>query len=76
MAGYNKNLVIMTRGIVNKTTVMIKYDNVELIAKHQKVFSKLFNTYNVSLNIVGPKQSFVSGLFDQKIIDNIIKQYK
>ncbi len=74
---YNKNLVIISNGILNKKTVLVKYNNIELISKKQKIFSKIYDTYSLSFQIVGPNNViFTSGLFSQKIINAILKQYK
>ncbi len=75
--GFNKNLIIIENGILNKKRALIKYDNIELIAKKQKVFSKIFDTYLLRAEVVGPNnEAFVTGLFSQKVIDAAIKPYK
>ena len=73
----DNNLILITNGILNKRTIMVKYSNIELIQNNQKLLSKIFDTRSLQINVVGPKTSgiFISGLFKTKTIENIIKIY-
>ncbi len=75
--GNDNNLILITNGILNKRTIMVKYSNIELIQNNQKLLSKIFDTRSLQINVVGPKTSgiFISGLFKTKTIENIIKIY-
>lgn len=75
--GNDKNIIKITKGLFNKQTNITKYSNIELIKSKQKVYSKLFNTRSIEVNVVGPaaNSSFSSGLFSKETVDNIIKNY-
>ena len=75
--GNNNNIIIISKGIINKKTTIIKYSNIELIQSKQKLFSHFFKTKTLQINVVGPmaNNSFISGLFKQQTIENIINIY-
>ena len=75
--GNNDNMIVISNGILNKKTTYTKYSNIEVIKSKQKLFSKLFNTRSLQINVVGPmtNNTFISGLFKQQTIENIINIY-
>lgn len=75
--GSNDNMIVISNGILNKKTTYTKYSNIEIIKCKQKIFSKLFNTRSLQINVVGPmaNSTFISGLFKKETIENIIKNY-
>lgn len=76
--GQDDNLIIIADGILNKKVTLIKYSNIELVAIKQKLFSPIFKTNSLKINVVGPatNSSFESGLFSKEVIMNITKQYQ
>jgi len=75
--GHDNAQIIISNGIVNKKTIITKYKNIELIQSKQKLFSKLFDTRSLQIQVVGPtaNSTFISGLFKTTIIKNIISNY-
>jgi len=75
--GSDNNQIIISEGIINKKTIITKYTNIELIKSKQKLFSRLLDTKSLQINVVGPaaNSTFVSGLFNTKIIEEIIEKY-
>lgn len=76
--GKGQDLIIILDGMLNKKITLIKYDNIELIAIKQKLFSPIFQTNVLKINVVGPatNSSFESGLFSKDVIKDIVKQYQ
>lgn len=76
--GKDDNLIIIADGILNKKVTLIKYSNIELVAIKQKLFSPIFGTKVLKINVVGPatNSSFESGLFDKNVVMDIAKQYQ
>jgi len=75
--GNNDNMIVISNGILNKKTTYTKYSNIEVIKSKQKLFSKLFNTRSLQINVVGPmtNNTFISGLFNTETIKEIINKY-
>ncbi len=75
--GYDNNVFIIQKGIVNKKKAIIQFSNVELIAIHKKLFTAIFKTYSLQANIIGPSQTsnFNSGLFKEKTLKQIVNIY-
>ncbi len=75
--GYNKKMVILMNGLINKRTILIKYENIELIAGEKTVFGSVYATKRLIMQVVGPTNNnvFTSGIFDEKLINDIINVY-
>lgn len=75
--GSNDNMIVISNGILNKKSIYTKYSNIEVIKNNQKLFSNIFNTRSLQINVVGPmaNSTFISGLFDTKTIEEIIRKY-
>lgn len=75
--GSNNDMIVISNGLLNKRTTYTKYSNIEVIKSKQKLFSKLFNTRSLQINVVGPLASstIVSGLFNTNIIKEIVNKY-
>lgn len=75
--GHNKDMIIISNGIINKKTTITKYNNIELIKSKQKLFSSFFKTKTLQINVVGPmaNNTFTSGLFQKQTIEEIINIY-
>ena len=75
--GNNDNMIVISNGILNKKTTYTKYSNIEMIKSKQKLFSKIFNTRSLQINVVGPmaNSTFISGLFNTETIQKIVNKY-
>lgn len=75
--GHNKDQIIIQNALINKKISITKYNNIELIKSKQKLFSKLYKTLSLQINVVGPpaNSTLISGLFSENIITKITKNY-
>ena len=61
--GFNKKMLVFENGLLNKKKIFVKYENIELL----KVISLPYKLSQIKINIRGNIQ-FISGLFDEKLI--------
>ncbi len=75
--GYDDQLLVIQKGIINKRLTLIKYEHIELMSMKKTLTSYFFQNYLLTVKVVGPaaNNTFTSSLFPKKIVNEIISKY-
>lgn len=68
------NNLVITNGIFNKKTTIIKYSKIEQLEIKKGLFARLFNLNNLQVSIIGTALNtrFKTGYFDYKIGNKVV----